>query len=175
MGYGSMAFKAVVEWAKGKNLYLNSADGKEAMYGRSGFTKFMWIDYQLVANVKPSNEIAELGTAIDLTSIEPLNNVTDVLDYDNSITPFSREQVSQVQLLTQWHFHVVTQVLSFFITSSVKTYMSRDANGRINGYVVCRQLDTCHSLQPFYADTPDVAERLLLKVKRRFLIMFALS
>ena len=28
MGYGSMAFKAVVEWSKGKNLYLNSADGK---------------------------------------------------------------------------------------------------------------------------------------------------
>jgi len=147
MGYGSMAFKAVVEWAKGKNLYLNSADGKEAMYGRSGFTKFMWVDYQLVANVKSSDEIAKLGMAIDLTSVEPLNNVTDVLDYDNSISPFSREQV-----------------LAFFITNSVKAYLSRDANGLINGYVVCRQLDTCHSLQPFYADTPDVAERLLLKV-----------
>ena len=35
MGYGSMAFKAVVEWSKGKNLYLNSADGKGRKYFRT--------------------------------------------------------------------------------------------------------------------------------------------
>ena len=54
-------------------------------------------------------------------------------------------------------------MLEFFIKTSVATYVSRDEQGKINGYVNCRQLDTCHSLQPFYADTPDVAERLLVK------------
>ena len=88
MGYGSMAFKAVVDWAKGKNLYLNSADGKEPMYAKSGFTKFMWIDYQLVAAVKP-----QIKHSLNLTSIEPLNHVKDVFDYDNAISPFSRHQV----------------------------------------------------------------------------------
>ena len=55
-------------------------------------------------------------------------------------------------------------MLEFFIKTSVATYVSRDEQGKINGYVNCRQLDTCHSLQPFYADTPDVAEKLLVKV-----------
>ena len=97
MGYGSLAFKAVVDWAKGKNLYLNSADGKEAMYARSGFTKFMWIDYQLVAAVKP-----QIEHSLDLTSIEPgLGNKLSVLSKEQTCFQKTGKQQKQTcHLLT---------------------------------------------------------------------------
>ena len=44
--------------------------------------------------------------------------------------------------------------------------MSVDSDGNVNGYVSCREIDCGHSLQPFYAESLEVAEKLLRKVKR---------
>ena len=63
------------------------------MYGRSGFKSFMWVDYQLVAKVKPTEEVTKLAETVACENIQKLTSAEVVNDFDNSISPFKRSEV----------------------------------------------------------------------------------
>merc|ERR1712062_484957 len=86
MGYGSKCFKAVMDDCKGKKLLINSADGKQEMYGRSGFKTFIFDDYQLVAKAK---------LITDDTGLESIREYSEqdfdkLAEYDRKISPYDR-------------------------------------------------------------------------------------
>ena len=59
---------------------------------------------------------------------------------------------------------ISSHLKTFFLQTS-KTFVSFDDDKNVNGYISCRQVPNGHSLQPFYADNPQIADMLLRKVR----------
>ena len=134
------------------------------MYGRSGFKTFIFDDYQLVAKAKLTTDDTGLEYIRDYFE----QDFEKLAEYDRKISPYDRNHLLERafkgslilyenQRLTQ------SQIKPFFLKTS-KTFVSLDRAGNINGYISCRKIDCGHSLQPFYADQPETAEKLLRKV-----------
>ena len=65
---------------------------------------------------------------------------------------------------TGFSLDISSHLKTFFLQTS-KTFISFDDDKNVNGYISCRQVPNGHSLQPFYADNPQIADRLLRKVR----------
>ena len=134
------------------------------MYGRSGFKTFIFDDYQLVAKAKLITD----DTGSEYIREYSEQDFDKLAEYDRKISPYDRThllvralkgelKLYENQRLTQ------SQIKPFFLKTS-KTFISLDSAGNVNGYISCRKIDCGHSLQPFYADQPENAEKLLRKV-----------
>ena len=62
------------------------ADGKQQMYGRSGFKTFIFDDYQLVATAKPIND----PTGLESIKQSSENDFDKIAEYDRKLSPYDR-------------------------------------------------------------------------------------
>ena len=62
------------------------ADGKQQMYGRSGFKTFIFDDYQLVATAKPIND----PTGLESIKESSENDFDKIAEYDRKLSPYDR-------------------------------------------------------------------------------------
>ena len=193
MGYGSKCFKAVMDDCKGKKLLINSGTvhipkwagwteiaekpsnrdqfrtewkrtvNKRCMDDRdskllflmiiSWFQKPNWLQMTLGWN-QSENIRSKISTSLQ-SMIEKYLLMTEHI-YWTGLRKSARTFYENSRLIQ-------SRIKPFFLKTST-TFISIDTAGNVNGYISCRKIDCGHSLQPFYADQPETAEKLLRKV-----------
>ena len=84
-------------------MKIFEADGKQEMYGRSGFKTFIFDDHQLFA--KPKMEPDDSG--LDDIKEYSKSNFEKVADYDRKLSPYDRTDLLVLRL----------QIKNVFVTS----------------------------------------------------------
>ena len=111
-------FNAMMDAFKGKTFYINrylfnlqkgnlgcklnffSAAGKEPMYAKSGFTKFIYQDLRIIA--VPKADILRNLQSFDFSEIAEIemNSYDDICEFDRKICPINRRGILDFYLNT---------------------------------------------------------------------------
>jgi GNAT superfamily N-acetyltransferase len=140
-GYGIQLWNAVMSTLKGRNIGLDGVLEQQKNYQKSGFQlAYRNIRYEGIIRHEP----------FDDASIAPLLNVPfqSIASYDRQFFPCDRSQ-----FLRSW------------IHQSGSTALGILHNNELAGYGVLRPCQVGYKIGPLFADSPHMAETLLLSLQ----------